>query len=105
MGSQASSSTVRKPEGSIYLYTKGADTVIYERLQKKGETEWATEEALAVSPCGKGGWRGRVEDTGAGEKSVQRNGLREAMDSWSGCTLFCPTHKLQAALPRGDIFF
>ncbi|XP_055409476.1 LOW QUALITY PROTEIN: phospholipid-transporting ATPase IK [Bubalus kerabau] len=38
---------VRKPEGSIYLYTKGADTVIYERLQKKGETEWATEEALA----------------------------------------------------------
>ncbi|KAG5209212.1 hypothetical protein MJG53_007531 [Ovis ammon polii x Ovis aries] len=41
---------VRKPEGSIYLYTKGADTVIYERLQKKGETEWATEEALAGSP-------------------------------------------------------
>ncbi|KAB0357180.1 hypothetical protein FD754_001336 [Muntiacus muntjak] len=38
---------VRKPEGSIYLYTKGADTVIYERLKKKGETEWATEEALA----------------------------------------------------------
>uniref|UniRef100_A0A8C6DZ35 Phospholipid-transporting ATPase n=1 Tax=Moschus moschiferus TaxID=68415 RepID=A0A8C6DZ35_MOSMO len=38
---------VRKPEGSIYLYTKGADTVIYERLQKRGETEWATEEALA----------------------------------------------------------
>ena len=92
VGSQASSSTVRKPEGSIYLYTKGADTVIYERLQKKGETEWATEEALAVSPCGKGGWRGRVEDTGAGEKSVQRNGLREAIYSWSGCTLFCPTH-------------
>ncbi|XP_054939125.1 phospholipid-transporting ATPase IK isoform X14 [Physeter macrocephalus] len=38
---------VRNPEGSIYLYTKGADTVIYERLQKKGLMEWTTEEALA----------------------------------------------------------
>uniref|UniRef100_A0A8C3WVX5 Phospholipid-transporting ATPase n=1 Tax=Catagonus wagneri TaxID=51154 RepID=A0A8C3WVX5_9CETA len=38
---------VRAPEGGIYLYTKGADTVIYERLLKKGPTEWTTEEALA----------------------------------------------------------
>uniref|UniRef100_A0A452TIB3 Phospholipid-transporting ATPase n=1 Tax=Ursus maritimus TaxID=29073 RepID=A0A452TIB3_URSMA len=38
---------VRNPEGSIYLYTKGADVVIFERLHKKGMKEWATEEALA----------------------------------------------------------
>ncbi|XP_039104084.1 phospholipid-transporting ATPase IK isoform X2 [Hyaena hyaena] len=38
---------VRNPEGSIYLYTKGADVVIFERLDKKGTTEWTTEEALA----------------------------------------------------------
>ncbi|XP_072804175.1 phospholipid-transporting ATPase IK [Vicugna pacos] len=38
---------VRTPEGSIHLYTKGADTVIYERLGKKGMTEWTTEKALA----------------------------------------------------------
>lgn len=52
MGSQASPSAVRNPEGSIYLYTKGADVVIFERLHKKGMKEWTTEEALAVSPCG-----------------------------------------------------
>ncbi|XP_059015277.1 phospholipid-transporting ATPase IK isoform X1 [Mustela lutreola] len=38
---------VRSPEGSIYLYTKGADVVIFERLHKRGVKEWATEEALA----------------------------------------------------------
>ncbi|KAG8519165.1 Phospholipid-transporting ATPase IK [Galemys pyrenaicus] len=38
---------VRNPEGTIYLYTKGADTVIFERLYRKGEMEWTTEEALA----------------------------------------------------------
>uniref|UniRef100_G1LEX7 Phospholipid-transporting ATPase n=1 Tax=Ailuropoda melanoleuca TaxID=9646 RepID=G1LEX7_AILME len=38
---------VRNPEGSIYLYTKGADVVIFERLHKKGMKEWTTEEALA----------------------------------------------------------
>ncbi|XP_065729937.1 LOW QUALITY PROTEIN: phospholipid-transporting ATPase IK [Phocoena phocoena] len=38
---------VRNPEGSIYLYTKRADMIIYERLQKKGLMEWTTEEALA----------------------------------------------------------
>ncbi|KAF3829649.1 hypothetical protein GH733_003913 [Mirounga leonina] len=38
---------VRNPEGSIYLYTKGADVVIFERLRKKGMKEWTTEEALA----------------------------------------------------------
>uniref|UniRef100_A0A8C9J9W0 P-type phospholipid transporter n=1 Tax=Panthera tigris altaica TaxID=74533 RepID=A0A8C9J9W0_PANTA len=38
---------VRNPEGAIYLYTKGADVVIFERLSKKGMTEWTTEEALA----------------------------------------------------------
>ncbi|KAK1343127.1 hypothetical protein QTO34_015901 [Cnephaeus nilssonii] len=43
---------VRNPEGSIYLYTKGADTVLFERLHKKdlyrkGRTvKAATEEAL-----------------------------------------------------------
>ncbi|KAL6032203.1 hypothetical protein STEG23_020875, partial [Scotinomys teguina] len=39
---------VRKPEGSIYLYTKGADTVILERLHKKGTMEATTEEVLAA---------------------------------------------------------
>ncbi|XP_060037905.1 phospholipid-transporting ATPase IK isoform X2 [Erinaceus europaeus] len=38
---------VRDPEGTIVLYTKGADTVIFERLRRKGVTEWNTEEALA----------------------------------------------------------
>nr|XP_044609522.1 phospholipid-transporting ATPase IK isoform X1 [Equus asinus] len=38
---------VRDPEGSIYLYTKGADTVIFERLRKKGVMEWTTEDILA----------------------------------------------------------
>ncbi|XP_054574342.1 phospholipid-transporting ATPase IK [Eptesicus fuscus] len=37
---------VRNPEGAIYLYTKGADTVIFDRLNKKGLTEGTTEEAL-----------------------------------------------------------
>ncbi|XP_014440980.1 phospholipid-transporting ATPase IK [Tupaia chinensis] len=39
---------VRTPEGSICLYTKGADTVILERLQKRGAVEHTTEEALAA---------------------------------------------------------
>ncbi|ELK19322.1 Putative phospholipid-transporting ATPase IK [Pteropus alecto] len=38
---------VRDPEGSIYLYTKGADIVIFDLLCKKALTEWKTEEALA----------------------------------------------------------
>nr|XP_019599505.1 PREDICTED: phospholipid-transporting ATPase IK isoform X2 [Rhinolophus sinicus] len=38
---------VRNPEGSIYLYTKGADTVIFDRLSKKGLTKCTTEQALA----------------------------------------------------------
>lgn len=42
-------STVRNPEGSICLYTKGADTVILERLHRKGIMEATTEEVLAVS--------------------------------------------------------
>ncbi|XP_036138171.1 phospholipid-transporting ATPase IK-like [Molossus molossus] len=43
---------VRNPEGSIYLYTKGADSVLFERLHKKGIhkkeqiMKAATEEAL-----------------------------------------------------------
>ncbi|XP_014390505.1 PREDICTED: phospholipid-transporting ATPase IK [Myotis brandtii] len=43
---------VRNPEGSIYLYTKGADTVLFERLHKKDMyrkkqiVKAATEEAL-----------------------------------------------------------
>ncbi|XP_012659874.1 phospholipid-transporting ATPase IK [Otolemur garnettii] len=39
---------VRKPEGTIYLYTKGADTVILDRLHKRDLSELATEEALAA---------------------------------------------------------
>ncbi|CAH6779279.1 Atp8b3 [Phodopus roborovskii] len=39
--------TVRNPEGSICLYTKGADTVILERLHTKGTMEETTEEVLA----------------------------------------------------------
>nr|XP_048316334.1 phospholipid-transporting ATPase IK isoform X2 [Myodes glareolus] len=39
---------VRNPEGCICLYTKGADTVILERLHKKGAVETTTEEALAA---------------------------------------------------------
>lgn len=80
VGSLASPSAVRNPEGAIYLYTKGADVVIFERLSKKGMTEWTTEEALAVSPCW--GWgeavgvrqgvRGR--ERRAEEESVQRSG-------------------------------
>ena len=58
MGSQASPSTVRNPEGSIHLYTKGADTVLFDRLYKKGLKEWTTEEALTVRPCGKEGREG-----------------------------------------------
>ncbi|XP_054980679.1 phospholipid-transporting ATPase IK [Sorex araneus] len=38
---------VRNPEGDIYLYTKGADIVIFERLQIKSTVEWNTEEVLA----------------------------------------------------------
>ncbi|XP_049643871.1 phospholipid-transporting ATPase IK [Suncus etruscus] len=37
---------VRNPEGAICLYTKGADTIIFERLQKKGTMEKVTEEML-----------------------------------------------------------
>ncbi|KFR13741.1 putative phospholipid-transporting ATPase IK, partial [Opisthocomus hoazin] len=37
---------VRDPQGTIRLYTKGADTVILERLQKRGPNETFTEMAL-----------------------------------------------------------
>uniref|UniRef100_A0A8B9FYP6 Phospholipid-transporting ATPase n=1 Tax=Amazona collaria TaxID=241587 RepID=A0A8B9FYP6_9PSIT len=37
---------VRDPQGKIRLYTKGADTVILERLQKRGPNETFTERAL-----------------------------------------------------------
>ncbi|XP_071584187.1 phospholipid-transporting ATPase IK isoform X4 [Heliangelus exortis] len=37
---------VRDPEGTIRLYTKGADTVILERLQRRGTNEIFTERAL-----------------------------------------------------------
>ena len=63
-GELGSPSTVRNPEGYIYLYTKGADTVLFNRLRKKGlykkeqTTKVATEEALTVSSCGKGGRKG-----------------------------------------------
>ncbi|KAM9215412.1 phospholipid-transporting ATPase IK [Leptosomus discolor] len=37
---------VRDPQGMIRLYTKGADTVILERLQRRGPNETFTERAL-----------------------------------------------------------
>ncbi|NXW58006.1 AT8B3 ATPase, partial [Eurystomus gularis] len=37
---------VRDPQGTIRLYTKGADTVILERLQRRGPNEAFTEMAL-----------------------------------------------------------
>ncbi|NWS07433.1 AT8B3 ATPase, partial [Motacilla alba] len=37
---------VRDPQGTIRLYTKGADTVILERLRSRGPTETLTERAL-----------------------------------------------------------
>ncbi|XP_075031954.1 phospholipid-transporting ATPase IK [Calonectris borealis] len=37
---------VRDPQGTIRLYTKGADTVILERLQRRGPNEIFTEMAL-----------------------------------------------------------
>uniref|UniRef100_F6V838 Phospholipid-transporting ATPase n=1 Tax=Ornithorhynchus anatinus TaxID=9258 RepID=F6V838_ORNAN len=39
---------LRDPEGTIHLYTKGADTVIFERLQDDGPIEIATEKALGA---------------------------------------------------------
>lgn len=41
---------VRDPQGTIRLYTKGADTVILERLRRRGHNESLTERALDVSP-------------------------------------------------------
>lgn len=40
---------VRDPQGTIRLYTKGADTVILERLRGRGHNETLTERALDVS--------------------------------------------------------
>ncbi|XP_009068081.1 PREDICTED: phospholipid-transporting ATPase IK, partial [Acanthisitta chloris] len=37
---------VRDPQGTIRLYTKGADTMILERLQRRGHDEAFTERAL-----------------------------------------------------------
>lgn len=90
-GSQASPSTVRNPEGSIYLYTKGADTVIFERLQKK-DLYWkeqtvkaATEEALTVSPVRReGAW---VEEV---EGKVCREMVSGAQGSHIQLTRLCP---------------
>lgn len=45
---------VRDPQGRIRLYTKGADTVILERLQSRGPNETFTEMALDVSLGRKG---------------------------------------------------
>ncbi|XP_048219503.1 phospholipid-transporting ATPase IC [Perognathus longimembris pacificus] len=39
---------VRTPEGSIRLYCKGADTVIYERLHQMNPTKQETQDALDV---------------------------------------------------------
>lgn len=40
---------MRTPEGSIRLYCKGADTVIYERLHPTNPTKQETQDALDVS--------------------------------------------------------
>lgn len=39
---------VRTPEGSIRLYCKGADTVIYERLHRMNPTKQETQDALDI---------------------------------------------------------
>ncbi|XP_019373712.1 PREDICTED: phospholipid-transporting ATPase IC [Gavialis gangeticus] len=39
---------VREPDGSIRLYCKGADVVIYERLQPRNPKRHATQEALDI---------------------------------------------------------
>lgn len=92
MGSQASSSTVNEARGLHVPLHKGAQhSHPVSACKRKERQEWATEEALAVESLWEG-WRGRVEVTGAGKKSVC-DGLREAVTSWSGCTLFCPAHK------------
>ncbi|NXL96663.1 AT8B3 ATPase, partial [Tyrannus savana] len=39
---------VRDPQGSIRLYTKGADTVILQRLRSRGPSEALTERALGL---------------------------------------------------------
>lgn len=49
---------VRDPQGTIRLYTKGADTVILERLQRRGPNETFTEMALDVSPTPAWGGKG-----------------------------------------------
>lgn len=49
---------VRDPQGTIRLYTKGADTVILERLQRRGPNETFTEMALDVSPMPAWGGKG-----------------------------------------------
>ncbi|KAM9620005.1 phospholipid-transporting ATPase IK [Morphnus guianensis] len=49
---------VRDPRGTIRLYTKGADTVILERLQRRGPDETFTEMALDVSPMPAWGGKG-----------------------------------------------
>lgn len=45
---------VRDPQGTIRLYTKGADTVILERLRGRGPNQDFTERALDVSPTAAG---------------------------------------------------
>lgn len=45
---------VRDPQGTIRLYTKGADTVILERLRGRGPNQDFTERALDVSPAAAG---------------------------------------------------
>lgn len=102
-GSQASPSTVRNPEGSIYLYTKGADTVLFDRLCQKGLEEWTTtEEALTVRPCGRGGrMEGEGERAGGGgraERWPQVCGV--VMHSRPGCAL-PPAHVGREDLPSG----
>lgn len=77
--SQAPPCAVRNPEGSIYLYTKGADIVIFDLLCHKGLMECNTEEALAVSPCGEGGREGGWRGTVRGEMASGTQGGRRRL--------------------------
>lgn len=66
---------VRDPQGMIRLYTKGADTVILERLQRRGPNETFTEMALDVS---------------LGRKGLVSLLLALGWVSWSPLLLFLP---------------
>lgn len=63
---------VRDPQGTIRLYTKGADTVILDRLRRRGPNETLTERALDVSPTPARGDRTALPPAGFGLGVLQR---------------------------------